>query len=421
MVNVRCECAARGAHRPEHVLLRRVRRATRGDAAGGAAARAASAQPAPAALRVRARDDAQEEDLERSARAGHSGRHALLQREPAPARLALGPERPPEYCPCPVPVPVPTATQRTRPKPQSTRAYLISQALAYFIYSKYFVYSVLYLACTVDLQQKYVYDIFAVIIHKGQSANSGHYMALVRLEPNRWYLFNDETTCPYVPNKATAGGGSSHTATGGTGTGTKRIGSHKKRGGAAGCARRGAGRPALVKRVPSNSIAAAAATADGALGGALRKAVVTDQESGELEFVDLPPDESTNTLRASAGASADVSAGVGVALQDTTEAVLRSKLVSEGCYMLVYKLRASAPSSPPPRSPGAGPTFGLSISRLSHEYQSAPSISRSLSSSLKPSASTIDEYRNGTVLCEYNHVLCMNMKRVHHTRSINMN
>lgn len=44
-------------------------------------------------------------------------------------------------CPClvpsrPVPVPVPTATQRTRPKPQSTRAYLISQALAYFIYSK---------------------------------------------------------------------------------------------------------------------------------------------------------------------------------------------------------------------------------------------------------------------------------------------
>lgn len=226
-----------------------------------------------------------------------------------------------------------------------------------------------------------------MIIHKGQSANSGHYMALVRLEPNKWYLFNDETTCPYVPYKAT-GGGSNRTPAGAT----KRFGSHKKRGGGGGggCGRRGAGRPALItKRVPSNSLAAAA---DGALGGALRKAVVTDHESGELELVDVPEESTTpGTLHphASPGAPADVAA---VPLQDATEAVLRSKLVSEGCYMLVYKLRASAPSSPPPRSPG--PSFGLG-NRLSHEYPSSPTmpLSRSLSSSLK--TSTIDDYRNG--------------------------
>jgi uncharacterized UBP type Zn finger protein len=60
---------------------------------------------------------------------------------------------------------------------------------------------------TLHTDQKYVYDIFAIIIHKGQSANSGHYMALVRLEANRWFLFNDETTCPFNPLKTPAASG----------------------------------------------------------------------------------------------------------------------------------------------------------------------------------------------------------------------
>ena len=37
-----------------------------------------------------------------------------------------------------------------------------------------------------------MYDLMALVTHKGISANAGHYVALVKEDDNEWIQFNDE-------------------------------------------------------------------------------------------------------------------------------------------------------------------------------------------------------------------------------------
>ena len=56
------------------------------------------------------------------------------------------------------------------------------------------------------------YELFAVVTHKGRSADGGHYVSFVREDEKRWLVYDDETvtdtTTEYVMNLK--GGGDEH-------------------------------------------------------------------------------------------------------------------------------------------------------------------------------------------------------------------
>lgn len=54
-----------------------------------------------------------------------------------------------------------------------------------------------------------MYELFAVVSHKGRSASSGHYMGWVRAEGDNWYCFDDDAVSPCKTEHITAlkGGG----------------------------------------------------------------------------------------------------------------------------------------------------------------------------------------------------------------------
>ena len=54
-----------------------------------------------------------------------------------------------------------------------------------------------------------MYELFAVVSHKGRSASAGHYMAWVRKKGDDWYCFDDDAVSPCKTEhvKALKGGG----------------------------------------------------------------------------------------------------------------------------------------------------------------------------------------------------------------------
>ena len=45
-----------------------------------------------------------------------------------------------------------------------------------------------------------VYDLYGVLVHKGQSVNYGHYLAYVKHKGNQWIRINDEMCTPVAPH-----------------------------------------------------------------------------------------------------------------------------------------------------------------------------------------------------------------------------
>ena len=58
------------------------------------------------------------------------------------------------------------------------------------------------------------YELFAVVTHKGRSADSGHYMGWVRSQGDKWHVFDDDEVSPCDTEDVLAlrGGGDHHTA-----------------------------------------------------------------------------------------------------------------------------------------------------------------------------------------------------------------
>ncbi|KAJ7517249.1 hypothetical protein O6H91_21G015500 [Diphasiastrum complanatum] len=67
---------------------------------------------------------------------------------------------------------------------------------------------------SLDSQLTGIYDLVAVLTHKGRSADSGHYVAWVKQENGKWIKFNDEDAIPQREEDITklSGGGDWHMA-----------------------------------------------------------------------------------------------------------------------------------------------------------------------------------------------------------------
>ncbi|KAL4524346.1 hypothetical protein Ndes2437B_g05121 [Nannochloris sp. 'desiccata'] len=230
-----------------------------------------------------------------------------------------------------------------------------------------------------------MYDLEAILIHKGGSALQGHYVAHIKLDAaadgsgGTWWRFDDETVTkmeegPFgtTDHGAGAGGISGISTKGGGGGGGPpgAIGSNKKKRGRPGKSQTGEGaRKGASKRKGVGKTAAAAATAGGGVGkekkqpakkkaagrkkkgndrscseneieneataaaAAAAAAAVTDGEQIRNELAEMP-----SAATGGASAAAEV---VNLLDGQTTEELKKQKteIVSSNAYLLVYRRR----------------------------------------------------------------------------------